>query len=359
MIPGLALLDRWLLRRYAAAFLTFAGVGGLLFLVVDVFINLRKLLERPSLIEALWLRYGPTLPELFLTLSPFLTLLSGLWVVVTLQRNNELVPLVAAGFGPRRLSLPLLLGAALVAGLVFADRELLLPRLAPLRRLAGDLGEAQVLPPRPVPDGAEGVLAGAWYRPSDRALLDVRYTRLDERGGEALSIFAAEARHEADAAAWRLTGGVAIRRREGRDTLEPIGPGGLLLPSRLVPEDVEASIDSPSYLSAAQLRAQLARTPGFKHLEVQLYERFTYPAAGLVLMLVSLPLAFGARGGVSGLLRYLSCIGVSLGYFVLAAICYEMGTSEVLPAAPAAFAPLALFGLVGAALFARGTVREG
>ena len=105
----------------------------IVFVVVDLFSNLERLAQQ-GLARGMLLRYGAQLPEIFLTLSPFLLVLAALWVVVDLQRQNELVPLVALGYSPRRLALPLLAMGVLLAPVVWADRELVLPRVASLER---------------------------------------------------------------------------------------------------------------------------------------------------------------------------------------------------------------------------------
>jgi lipopolysaccharide export LptBFGC system permease protein LptF len=142
---------------------------------------------------------------------------------------------------------------------------------------------------------------------------------------------------------------------DGRDAIAMIPTGGVFIPSTLIVADIEGAIDAPSYLSSKELRRQLRRTPGFKHLEVQLYERWVYPLAGLVLLLLALPIALGGDGVVDAFLRFLACGALAFAYFFASNVCYELGAREVLSPVVAAFAPLATFGLVGLWL----TLREG
>ena len=129
----LRLLDRWLAGRLLSTFVLVTSALLLVFVVVDLFSNLEKL-SKAGLLQGMLLRYGAQLPEIFLTLSPFLLVLAALWVVIDLQRQNELVPLVALGHSPRRLAAPLLAMGLLLAPVVWADRELVLPRVSALER---------------------------------------------------------------------------------------------------------------------------------------------------------------------------------------------------------------------------------
>lgn len=349
----MTLLDRWLAARFLRAYLVFSASGALVFMVIDLFTQLDNLERRGSLVRAAARRYATMLPELFLTLSPFLAVIAALWVVAALRRNNELIPLLAAGVSPRRLSAPVLAMGALLAPLVWADRELLLPRLHDLRRTDGLLRQhAEV--PRPVPDEEGGVLAPELYLTSSRELRGVRYTRLDDDHREAVSIFAARG-HPAPGG-WWLEEGFTIERRPGgveHDSIAPIPSGGVLLESTIIVDDVEAAIDAPSYLSAKQLRRQLRRTPGFSHIRVQLYERYSYPLAGFVLLLVALPIALGGDGVMDAFVRLLACGGLAVLFFVGSSLSYQLGAREVVQAELAAIGPVAAFGAVGLLLMAR------
>ena len=347
----ISVLDRWLTGRFLRAYLVFTASAILLFLTIDLFTNIDSLIRR-GLVQASIDRYGTMLPELFFTLSPHLVLVSGLWVVVALLRSNELVPLLAAGYSYRRLAAPLLAARVALALVAWADRELLLPRLAHLRRGARLLKKPRRAI-RPIPDGANGVLTARWYYPIDERLQEPRYVFLDPEGRELRTVVAAVGRFESERGGWTFEGGVVVEASTKGDLITSIPPGGLFVPSRILLRDVEASISSPTYLSAAQLRDQLRRTPGFRHLEVQIYERYTQPLAGLALLLAALPIAFGAAHGSGTYLRLLGCLGMSIAFFFAATISYELGTRGVLPPFLAAAAPLIVFGGLGVILSAR------
>lgn len=363
-MTGFGKLDRWLLARFFRAWGTFLGAALTAFTVIDLFVNLEHLSEHPqlSLGQAILARYGGLLPELYFTLAPFLPLLAALWVVAQLQRQNELVPLVAAGVSPLRLAWPLLLAGLILAPLSWADREHLLPALGPLRRQSGGLVKGATWQiPRPIPDGEGGLLGSRFYSPLTRELRDVRFVRLGPACQEEQSVFAALGRHEPGG--WRLYSGQILTREldpssgETRDAIAAIPSGGWLLATSLGIEDVEAAIDSPAFQSSTQIRRQLRRTPGFEHLAVRVHERFTYPLAGIALLLVAVPVTLRGLGGWDSFLRFTTCLALGFGYFLGSTICYELGAKGALPPDLAAFGPLIAFALLGVLLFARDSWR--
>lgn len=359
------LVDRWLLGRFLRAYLTFTGAALLAFVVVDLFANLDSLSEAGLLVAA-GRRYGSMVPEVWFTLGPFLALVAALWAILQLQRQNELVPLIAAGLSPLRLAWPLLLAGIVLAPLAWADRELLLPALAPLRREArrSTTGPGWQTP-RPIVvvipgesgERGIGVLAPRFFAPESSELRDVRFTRLDAgRSSELETILAARGRPAEGG--WLLENGLRITCTRGpdgltRDAVAAIPSQGWLLRSSIRPDDVEAAIDSPAFQSRKQIRDQLRRTPGMRHLEVRLHERWTYSLAGVALLLVSVPITLRGQGGWDSYLRFITCVLLGLAFFLASTISYELGSKGALPPLIAAWAPLVGFGLIGLSLLAR------
>lgn len=354
-------MDRWLCKRFLSAYLLFVCSGGFLYLIVDLFSRFESLSHHPSGIGQAFLeRYGTMLPELYFALSPHLALLAGLWTVVTLVRKRELISLYMAGYGPRRVAAPLLFMAGLLAVVAWADRELLLPRLGGLHK-ARELRQLREAV-RPVADGQGASLSGLFYLPAQETLVFPRFVVLSPEGQEELSVFGERATYDEERGAWRFEGGFRVQARpagvarptsESSAIVTPHGPEGGWVETTIRRSDVEASIVSPSYLSSEQLREQLERTPGFRSLEIQIYERYTQPLAGLALLLAGLPLVLGVASGGNLYLRALGCLGLGVLYFFAATICRELGAREVLPALSAAGLPVLAAGVAGAIGFAR------
>lgn len=354
------LLDRWVLRRFVTAYAAFSASVLLVYAVTDLLNHLNVFMrdDRP-----LWISlrdyYGAIVPEIYYVLAPFVTLVAAMWVVFELRRSNEMVPLMAAGVAPTRVALPLFGACAVLAVGTFYDREEVIPRFAVQRRTASKLGRLALIP-TPVPDKTGGVLMGRGYLPESRSLSEARYTVLDAEGREAVSAIASLAT-PLESGGWLFHNGLIIRvERDAagveRDRVEPIPASGTLVRTDVRPLDIEsASVDTVPYLTSAQMREQIARVPGMRHLEVQYAKRYSYPVSSLVLLLLGLP--FVLRGDKSAAaVGMLACIGICALYFLAAAFCEDWGSRPGgLPPWVAAWLPNALFGTVGLIALLRST----
>jgi lipopolysaccharide export LptBFGC system permease protein LptF len=96
------------------------------------------------------------------------------------------------------------------------------------------------------------------------------------------------------------------------------------------------------------------RQSGFDtmRLRVQLYHKLAYPLVTIVMAVLAIPfaLSMGRRGSLTGVAWG---IGIALGYWVAAGLFDAMGSSNLLPAAIAAWSPDILFGLTGGYLLLR------
>lgn len=351
-----SVLDRWAFGQFARAYLAFASAILIVTTIVDFATNIEDFTKNGAFATDMVLaRYAALLPELFFVVGPLLGVVAAAWVVGSMRRQNELLALQSVGVGPLRLTAPFLVGGALIAVVVWFDREHVLPRLGEGKEKHERRNKGARFP-EPVPDGEGGVLVAGFYMPPIETVGNLRYAWLDERSGERRLIVAPAAR--ADAAhpgLWHLEeGGVELERdpTTGADRIARLAPGATLM-SPIRAADVEAAISSLSaFRSSKELRRQLRRTPGFKHLQVQLHEIIAGPLSAVILLLVTVPIALGGHAGGAG--RTLACIGVTVGYFVATSICHQLGVRGVLSGEVAAYAPAAMFGAVGVFVSWRG-----
>ncbi len=322
-------LDRWMIRRFALAYLAFATSVVLMFVVTDGFNHLdtfhatAQKTGRP-LMKIIASHYSAVIPDIYYLLAPFIALVAAMWVVFELRRNNELVPLQAAGVAPWRVTAPLFFAAAVLAGVMYADKELVIPHFAAQYREATNLKKAHILI-NPIPDRTEGVISARYLRPSTGELVEARYTQLDERHGEAVCAVASRAYYSKVWKGWMFQDGFRITREGDKDRYEAIDHDGVLIDTDVRPEDVEsAAVDMLGYLSSAKLEEQYQRIPAFRHIKVELGRRTAYPCASLVLLLIGLP--FVLRGDKSAAaVGLLVCIGLCLLFFLLTALFEDMG----------------------------------
>jgi lipopolysaccharide export system permease protein len=172
----MTLLDRYLLRHflisYAACFLSVLA----LYVVIDLFTRLdeftdsevesttvvatekgtkpEKATEKPrrkkdtvEMFASVGSYYLYRLPLIFDRLSSMMALMAATFTLGWLERQNEILPCLAAGVSMRRLLLPIWIGILTLIGLGICNREWLVPHCAPqlLRSAEDSAGKRPVL----------------------------------------------------------------------------------------------------------------------------------------------------------------------------------------------------------------------
>ena len=130
------------------------------------------------------------------------------------------------------------------------------------------------------------------------------------------------------------------------------------LPLSLAPQQLIQTRTDPSLKSAAELRRLANRIPTLRQrLLLDLYSRTALPLAGLVLLLVAIPLLFQQEGGKSTLLGVGLALFVSLSYYIVTYAFQAIGRDPdgIFGGLPwlAAWLPVLLFAIAGTLLLRR------
>ncbi len=344
------------LASYATAFLIVVG----LFLVLDMASNLNDFLApragRAAPTSAIVRYYALSVPFLYVQLSPFVTMVAGLFSVARLVRHQETVAAMAAGVSLRRLLAPLLLCGALcgagswflregLSGRPLESREALLHLLERKEpeRVVGNLW---------VRDGKGGVAHLDKLRPAvgspSRAVVEGFEAQL-MNAREWTTVKADAAIWDSERRAWKLVNGTrramhgqggveAIERLEGME----FSPGLALSYHRARAAPLELSFEQTLELSR--------RDPDNTDYQTLLQYQFTFPLANFVLLLVGLPLLLRHERGQGGRGVLLAALCALL-YFCTDFVCRTLGLEGTLQPELAAWLPVLLFGAFGLALY--------
>ena len=128
----MCIIDRYLLWKFAQTFLIcFLSLFGL-FVLIDVSTNLEKFVQSGrnagGVLPFVARYYSYQAIGFFELISGLLTLVSAMFTVSWIQKNNEMTALMAAGVSRIRILLPIIIAVAVVSLLSAANREILIPR---------------------------------------------------------------------------------------------------------------------------------------------------------------------------------------------------------------------------------------
>lgn len=128
------ILDReryWaFLKAYVICFTALVG----LYVVIDAFSNLDEFAKRasgaPEMFQVMGRFYLVHMTEFYDRLCGVISMMAAIFTVTWMQKNNELLAMLAAGISTQRVIRPVIISAVVVSGLAIANQEFLMPRLA-------------------------------------------------------------------------------------------------------------------------------------------------------------------------------------------------------------------------------------
>jgi lipopolysaccharide export system permease protein len=126
------IIDRYLLRQFVKTFLIcFLSLVGIV-IVFDLFTNLDEFVDAGKtaggVMPFIGRYYAFQTIGFFDRIGGLLALVSAMFTVSWIQRNNEMIALMAAGVSRFRVLLPIICAVAVVSVILAANRELLMPR---------------------------------------------------------------------------------------------------------------------------------------------------------------------------------------------------------------------------------------
>ncbi|GAC1465047.1 MAG: hypothetical protein NVSMB9_04300 [Isosphaeraceae bacterium] len=375
------ILDRqryWaFIKAYVICFTALVG----LYVVIDAFSNFDEFTKRASGASELALVMGRYylihMSESYDRLCGVIGMMAAIFTVTWVQKNNELLAILAAGVSTQRVIRPVIIASILVSGMAVVNQELIMPRYAEELQKPHD------------DDGAREIrVAGR----DDSNAIYIHGNNADRRTRTVIpfnatipvEIFGALREIEARQATYipptdRLSpqrGGWLLRGARLSPPLEPEHQGNTILIKLKdckgfpPPPDALARLDGDSYFLRSDLTFQAltrrrqwyqyaptielirgltdpSNDPERSEIAVFLHNRLLRPLLALALLLLSLPQVLGGYGR-----NMFVNLGLSLGTAaVFYGVCFMvkyLGEHSVLSPELSAWAPLIGFGTLAA-----------
>jgi lipopolysaccharide export system permease protein len=366
------LFDRLLARSYLKAY-TVCLVSMLsLYIVVDLFTNLDDFAEHHSsllpILRHIATYYGFKVIQYFDQLCEVIALMAGGFTLAWLQRNNELLPLLAAGMPTQRVARPVLLAGIAMLALGVANKELVIPRIGSF-----------LLNDRDDPHGMKDIVARGAFEPNgihiegliaSRKGMVVRGDTPKNPGffvfipesvaGTTIKLEAREARYIPPdsgplSGGWLMTGTTPAELENWTQPqiLQLIDEGKYFLHTQEV--DFEAVTRSPNWFqfaSTLRLHRELRKTETTRlaAMAVLFHMRLTRPLLGAILVLMGLSVILRDQNR-NVFISAAMCLGLCALFYVAQFTCKNLGESEYVSPALAAWLPVLFFGPFSCAMF--------
>jgi lipopolysaccharide export system permease protein len=351
------LLDRYLTREYLRFYFMILISFTVIFLVVDFFDNLPRLLRRGAGWDQMAMYFAFRLPYLMILTSPVVVLLSGLFLMDSLSKHSESIAIRSAGISIVRMVQPLFYVGAIIALGILLMGEFVLPWAEAKR----DYVYTVLIRNQKIED--KKMLSHIHYQGTDDNLYYIGFfdgyrnqlktidiTNFDPDTGEVHS------KITSDRAVWRDNNWVFencyIRTFiNGMPDSTKYHPYTVLDFVDVTPQDFIKSSKSPMSMNFFELKEYISRLDkiGEKfHKELtELYNKVSFPISNIVILLFCIPLASASvRSRGRGLIFGIGLLVCFL-YLSVLRLGQSLGHSGVVSPLASAWVPHAVFLVLG------------
>jgi LPS export ABC transporter permease LptG/LPS export ABC transporter permease LptF len=297
-------------------------------------------------------------PQLIYESTPMAVLVATLICFGILTKHNEVTAFKAGGISVYRLTIPILLAASLISGLIFTFDYYYIPeanrRQEALRsEIKGRPIQTYLRPDRQwVAGDGSRIYNYKFFDPRQSIMYKPNVYELDPKTFHVVHQISAErARWEQSLHTWVFQNGLSHEVRGVNDDYHYFyGKSATYSelnepPSWFVKEEKQYKEMNFNVLDGyiRELRASGLDTI---RLQVEYHRKFAVPLFALIMALLSIPFAFvaGNRGAMAGVGI---SFGIAIAYWVLNSLFIQVGDLNQLPPAMAAWSPDALFSLAG------------
>jgi LPS export ABC transporter permease LptG/LPS export ABC transporter permease LptF len=366
------LLDEYVLRAYATAFLLALAAFTSLYVVFTFFELIGDIVrnQTPFIIVGEYL--FNLVPYILYAVTPLCSLLAVLITFGSLSRSSELTAMKATGISIYRVVAPIFVLAAILGVALFAFGESYLPQANRRQEQLRDVikrkpAQTFLNPERKWISGQSGqsgqpgaparIFTYEAFDPVRPAFAKLTVFEFDPQTFTLIRrIFATSVTWDPTVGRWVFDNG--WQRTFTGETIANYQTFAVATfpeireqPTYFNKEDKPS--DEMSYAELSHYIADLSQS-GFDTvlLRVQLDRKLADPAITLVMAILAVPFAvtMGKRRGLAGIA---TAIGVAISYWVVAGLFSSMGNIATLPPLLAAWSPDLLFGITGAYLLLR------
>ncbi|MBI4353452.1 MAG: LptF/LptG family permease [Candidatus Omnitrophica bacterium] len=352
------LLDKYLLKRFTAAFFYAFVFFSVLFIVIDVFNNLDEFIQHHAPLQVAASYYFYLLGSVSAQLVPVALLVGLLYVLGDLNKHNEIIAMKASGISAFQILIPYLLGGLFLSLVLLWANETVIPQSSVT---------STAIMEGLIKKGKENLKERAiqnvtFYTPDNRMIFAREYEVLtqtlhdvvilenhpDQTLGSKITAKKAEYRQNR----WVFYGVLQVDlERNGEVIGQPHFSPERELPISFAPQDLIKEASRVEFMSAKELRDYIERLEGsgpktVRRLWVEFHTKIALPFVCLIITLIGVPLGTRHKGGgtMAGIGTSFVIVAV---YYGINSFCLALGKGGALPPFLSAWAGNLLFVGVG------------
>ncbi len=352
------IIDKYIFKGFIFPFLWCVFIFMVMAIIIDIFSFIDEIVKFKIPIGAIVSFYVFYSPTIFIQVSPMAALLSTIYMLSGLNKNNEIIAMKASGLSLWRIILPLLVIGIVISGCVFIVNDKIVPVSSKvsnvIRREELEKGKEakhpKILDNVALYGSGNRIIFARAYDTEKKVLEDVIMHEHDKNQNLISKTTAQRAVWTGDG--WRFYKAIVYKTdNAGRLLGEPAFFEEDILPLKERPSDFVNNELRSEFMSYRDLKAYISKFQGagarvVRSFLVDLYYKVSLAFISLVIILLGVPFAItSARGGV--IIGVGTSIILGLLYFAGISIGVALGKSGILPPFIAAWFGNIIFGGIG------------
>lgn len=353
------IIDRYIVKGFLSSFLWCLFVFVIMAVIIDIFSFIDDIVRYKIPLQSVIAFYFYYIPTIFVQIMPMAALLSTIYTLSNLNKNNEITAMKSSGISLWRILTPLLVLGFLISTFAFIINDKLIPltskvsqmiRREELEKYKADNKQLKTIENVAVYGTGNRIVFARTYNIAEKKLGDIIIHEHDAKENLVLKI-------TANSAVWTGTEWKFFRvimykvSNSGKLLGAPIFYSEKIIPLKEKPGDFANKELKADFMSYGELRNYIGNFQGSgikitRNLLVDLNYKLAFPLISLIIIMVAAPFALlMIRGGV--MIGIGTGIVIGLLYYAVIAISLAMGKAGILSPVVAAWSGNVIFTGVG------------
>lgn len=353
------IIDRYMAKGFLSSFLWCLFVFVIMAVIIDIFSFIDDIVKYKIPLQSVIAFYFYYIPTMFVQITPMAVLLSTVYMLSNLNKNNEIIAMKSSGVSLWRVLTPLLVLGFLISIFTFMINDRVIPltskvsqmiRREELEKYKSGGNQAKIIENVAVYGTENRIVFARTYNTVEKKLSDIIIHKHDTSENLVLKI-------TANSAIWTGSGWKFIKvimykvDNAGKMLGSPIFYDEKIISLKERPRDFANKELKAEFMSYRELRNYIKNFLGSgikitRNLLVDLNYKLAFPFISLIIIMVAAPFAIlTMRGGV--MIGIGTSIVIGLLYYAVIAISLALGKAGLLPPILAAWSGNIIFAGVG------------
>lgn len=353
------IIDRYMSKSFFGSFIWCLFVFVLMAVIIDIFSFIDDIVKYKIPLQSIIAFYVYYIPTIFIQVIPMAVLLSTIYMLSNLNKNNEITAMKSSGIGLWRILTPILVIGFLISSATFIINDRFIPmsskiaqmiRREELEKYKASDKQARIIENVAIYGSGNRIVFARNYDTVEKKLSDIIIHEHDVSENLVSKITAQSAVWTGDS--WKFYKVIMYKvDNAGKIIGLPIFSSEKVLPLKERPRDFANREWKADFMSYRELYNYIENFKGsgmkiMKSLLVDLHYKIAFPFISIIIIMVAAPFALlSLRGGV--MIGIGMSIVIGLLYYAVIAISLALGKAGILPPIVAAWLGNAVFAALG------------